>query len=158
MFLFFSPRCSWCLCKQNQRASFFYGPLRDHFNNKSKKIKVKLRNRTMSEVFLYSSFSQGSYLICDKQRRNSTRSSFQDVSWLTMIGFFGINHHDFLQLKESSLFEMYTVMIENQPHHLASSKLMLSFVKTQNLLHTLTWKYTPLYPSLNKMWSLCDVI
>lgn len=44
----------------------------------------------MSKVFLCSSFSQGSHLICDKQRRNSTRSSFRDVSWLTMIGFFGI--------------------------------------------------------------------
>lgn len=55
----------------------------------------------MSEGFLCSSFSQGHHLICDKQRRNSTGSSFRDVPWLTMIGFFGINHHDFLQLKNS---------------------------------------------------------
>lgn len=49
----------------------------------------------MSKGFLCSSSSQGIYLICDKQRRNSTWSSFRDVSWLTMIGFFGINHHEF---------------------------------------------------------------
>lgn len=68
----------------------------------------------MSKGFLCSSASQGSYLICDTQGRSSTRSSFRDVSWLTMIGFFGINHHDFLQLKESSTSHMSTVMIGNQ--------------------------------------------
>lgn len=123
----------------------------------------------MSEVFLYSSFSQGSYLICDKQRRNSTRSSFRDVSWLTMIGFFGINHHDFLQLKESSLSEMNTVMVENHPpsphspppfendafacEHTKPAAYFNMKVQACSL-----WMRIHLYLSLNKMFSLCDVI
>lgn len=69
----------------------------------------------MSKGFLCSGVSQGSYLICDQRRRNSARSSFRDGSWLTMIGFFGINHHDFLQLKESSSSDMNTEMTGNQP-------------------------------------------
>lgn len=78
----------------------------------------------MSKGFLCSSFSQGGYLICAKQRRNSTRSSFRNDSWLTMIGFFGINHHDFLQLKEPSSAEMN--MIRNHLHILFETVVWIS--------------------------------
>lgn len=95
----------------------------------------------MSKGFLCSSISQGSYLICDKQRRNSTRSSFRDVSWLTMIGFFGINHHDFLQLKESLYLKWIQKWWENTPSYSLSLKLVFRFVNIQNLMPSLTWKY-----------------
>lgn len=68
----------------------------------------------MSNGFLSSSFAQGGYLICEKRRRNSIRN----VTWLTMIGFFGINHHDFLQLKQSPSSKMITVMIGKPKSHL----------------------------------------